>query len=253
VELFLKGKSVIISGGARGIGQCIAVEFLKERSDVVIADIDEERGRLLEAELCKTFGQGRLKFIRADVTSYDQVHSLFHQTIELRSKVDILVNSHQWWPQAWFKDISDEDWRRCIDINLSSYFLLCREAVRHFIDKRINGKILNMTSQAAFRGATTGHAHYAAAKAGVVGLTMSIARETARHRINVIGLAPGMVETPSTETILKKKRAYYEERIPIGRIAKPEEIAGVAVFLVSERAGYITGATIDISGGMLMR
>ena len=148
MELFLKGKSVIISGGARGIGQCIAVEFLKERSDVVIADIDEERGRLLEAELCKTFGQGRLKFIRADVTSYDQVHSLFHQTIELRSKVDILVNSHQWWPQAWFKDISDEDWRRCIDINLSSYFLLCREAVRHFIDKRINGKILNIPHSA---------------------------------------------------------------------------------------------------------
>lgn len=253
MDLNLANKSVIISGGARGIGQCVAEEFLREGAQVVVADIDEERGQQLEGDCARTYGRGRFAFIRTDVTDPTQIRLLFAKTCELRGKVDILVNSHQWWPFAWFKDITDADWRRCIDINLTSYFFLCREAIKHFLDQDVRGKILNITSQAAFRGSTTGHAHYASAKAGIVGLTMSIAREVASRGINVIGLAPGMVETPSTEETLRTQREHYESRIPLGRIAKPEEIASVVVFLMSERANYITGATIDISGGILMR
>ena len=253
MDLYLENKSVIVSGGARGIGLAIAQHFLAEGANVVIADLDDARGKHVEMDCAEKYGENRLKHLNADVSDPRKVRHLLDQTIQWRGRIDILVNSHQWWPFAWFQDISDEDWSRCVEINFSSYFFLCREAIRHFLKYGIKGKILNISSQAAFRGSTTGHAHYAAAKAGIVGLTMSIAREVAPHGINVIGLAPGMVETPSTEEALKDKRSYYESRIPLGRIAKPEEIAGVAVFLMSERASYITGATIDISGGILMR
>jgi len=253
MDLNLKDKTAIISGGVGGIGQCIAREFLAEGAQVVVADVDGEKGEQFEAECSAAYGDKRLKFVQTDVTVPNQIRSLFVQAHDFWGRIDILINAHQWWPFAWFKDITDEDWQRCLDINLASYFYLCREAVNYFLAHGIKGKILNITSQAAFRGSTTGHAHYAAAKAGIVGLTMSIAREVASHGINVIGLAPGMVETPSTEEALKVNRAQYESRIPLGRIAKSEEIAGVAVFLMSEKANYITGATIDISGGILMR
>ena len=253
MDLNLKHKTAIISGGVGGIGQCIAREFLAEGAQVVVADVDRGRGEQFEAECAAAYGAQRLRFVPTDVTVASQIGALFVQAHDLWGSLDILVNAQQWWPFAWFQDIADEDWRRCLDINLTSYFYLCREAVNYFLAHGVKGKILNLTSQAAFRGSTTGHAHYAAAKAGIVGLTMSIAREVATHGINVIGLAPGLVETPATEEVLKRQRAHYEARIPLGRIAQPEEIASVAVFLMSEKANYITGATIDISGGILMR
>ena len=253
MDLKLKDKTAIISGGVGGIGQCIARELLAEGAQVVVTDVDGEKGDQFEAKCSAAYGNNRLKFIQTDVTVPSQIRSLFAQAHVSWGRIDILINAHQWWPFAWFKDITDEDWQRCLNINLASYFYLCREAVNYFLNHGIKGKILNITSQAAFRGSTTGHAHYAAAKAGIVGLTMSIAREVAPNGINVIGLAPGMVETPSTEEALKVNRAQYESRIPLGRIAMPEEIAGVAVFLMSEKANFITGATIDISGGILMR
>jgi 3-oxoacyl-[acyl-carrier protein] reductase len=253
MDLNLKAKTIVVSGGARGIGQHIAQQFLLEGANVAIADLDRKGGASLEAQLSRVYGDDRIRFIGCDVTNKNDVNRLFYEVLEKWGSVNVLVNSHQWWPFSWFQDITDEDWQRCIDVNLTSYFLLCRAAVKIFVDLGIKGKILNITSQAAFRGSTTGHAHYAAAKAGIVGLTMSVAREVAALGINVIGLAPGIVETPATQEILQKDRKSYESRIPLGRVARPDEIASVAVFLMSERASYITGATIDISGGILMR
>ena len=124
--------------------------------------------------------------------------------------------------------------------------------VNHLLQRGVGGKILNITSQAAFHGSTSGHADYAASKAGLVTFTRSLAREVARHGINVNTMAPGIVETDLIKPALEKNRQRYLDRIPLGRIATPEEVAAVAVFLVSEPASYITGATIDVSGGMLM-
>ncbi len=115
------------------------------------------------------------------------------------------------------------------------------------------GKIVNIVSQAAFHGSTTGHAHYAASKAGLVSFSISLAREVAKYGINVNMVAPGMVRTPMTEEALKAKPDYYNGRIPIGRVAEPEEVAQAAVFLASKCADYYTGITFDATGGMLMR
>lgn len=121
------------------------------------------------------------------------------------------------------------------------------------MDGKQGGKILNITSQAAFHGSTTGHAHYAASKAGVVAFTVSAAREVAPQGINVNAIALGIVETSMIQEALKARPDYYISRIPIGRVAQPEDIARIAAFMVSDAASYITGATIDATGGMLMR
>ncbi len=124
--------------------------------------------------------------------------------------------------------------------------------MRHRLAVKKPGVILNVVSQAAFGGATSGHAHYAAAKAAMVNFTRSLAREVARNGIRVNSLAPGMMETAMSADVLNARRDEYLQRIPLGRVANPAEVADVAVFLCSDRAGYMTGACVDVSGGMLM-
>jgi 3-oxoacyl-[acyl-carrier protein] reductase len=131
--------------------------------------------------------------------------------------------------------------------------LTCRQAVRGWKSARKGGSIVNISSQAAFQGATTGHAHYAAAKAGLVNFTISLARETARYGIRVNGVAPGMMKTEMTEAALAKGLHSYLDRIPLGRIAEPREVANVVAFLASPRASYMTGTTVCVTGGMIMR
>jgi 3-oxoacyl-[acyl-carrier protein] reductase len=140
-------------------------------------------------------------------------------------------------------------------VNLKGAFLMCRESVRRWLADGRSGRIVNVTSAAAFLGTTTGHAHYAAAKAGLTNLTVSLARETARHGIAVNSVAPGMIRTRTemTREALATNLRHYTDRIPLGRIGEPAEIAHAVVFLASERAAYMTGATVDVSGGMLMR
>ena len=138
-------------------------------------------------------------------------------------------------------------------MNLEVPYLLCQKFVQEKIAAQQKGKIVNIVSQAAFHGSTTGHAHYAASKAGLVSFSISLAREVTKYGINVNMVAPGMVRTPMTEEALKAKPDYYNGRIPIGRVAEPEEVAQAAVFLASKCADYYTGITFDATGGMLMR
>jgi 3-oxoacyl-[acyl-carrier protein] reductase len=141
-----------------------------------------------------------------------------------------------------------------MDVNLTAVFLMSQLFIQGKLNSKITGgKILNITSQAAFTGSTTGHSHYAASKAGVVAFTTSMAREVAQYGINVNAVALGIVETEMLRATLEADRKYYESRIPLGRVATPEDIAKIAVFLVSDGASYVTGATIDATGGMLMR
>ncbi len=167
--------------------------------------------------------------------------------------VDILVNNAGIWPQAFVKDMTEDAWDQTLDVNLKGAFLTCREAVRLWLDRKQTGRIVNVSSAVAFTGSTTGHAHYAASKAGLVNFTVSLAREMGPHGICVNAVAPGMMRTDMALDALKTNESKYLRRIPLSRIADPAEIANVVLFLASERASYLTGATIDVSGGLLMR
>jgi 3-oxoacyl-[acyl-carrier protein] reductase len=252
MDLGLTDKTALVTGGAGGIGTEIVRILVAEGCNTVVLDLDLDGARSV-ADAAAAEGPARTLAVRCDLTRRRSVEAAFARAVKTFEQLHVLINSHQIWPQAWLQDITDQQWRQAIDVNLTSYFLTCQAAFRHMTQARIPGSILNITSQAAFRGATTGHAHYAAAKAGILGLTKSVAREGAARGITCNALAPGMARTPATEKTLKKDPEEYTRRIPLGRVAEPREVADVAVFLVSRRAKYMTGTTVDISGGMLMR
>lgn len=140
-----------------------------------------------------------------------------------------------------------------MNVNLKAVFHLSQLFVNHCLAKDQAGSILNITSQAAFHGSTTGHAHYAASKAGLVAFSISLAREVAKQKINVNNIAVGIMDTAMIRKNIEQNPDYYVSRIPVGRVAQPHEIADIGVFMVSPKTRYMTGATLDVTGGMLMR
>ncbi|MBM7840839.1 3-oxoacyl-[acyl-carrier protein] reductase [Alkalihalobacillus xiaoxiensis] len=252
MDLGIKGKTAIVTGGSRGVGKAVVLALAEAGAHVVFtyqsnrakaeALLEEVRLRGTEAEA-----------IQLDLSDAAATETVIEQAVKRFGRVDLLVNNAAVWPTSYVKDIELNQWNETMQINLTSVFLLCQRFVNHCLTVGKPGKILNVTSQAAFHGSTTGHAHYAASKAGLVGFSISLAREHAKDGINVNSLALGIVETDMIKDALAQNEAYYVNRIPLGRVAQPKEIAEIACFLVSEKANYITGATLDATGGMLMR
>ncbi|MHC4477082.1 MAG: SDR family NAD(P)-dependent oxidoreductase [Planctomycetota bacterium] len=260
MDLELKDKVALVTGGSRGLGRAICLALAAEGAKVAInyylnpkedIDLADEAEDL--AEQMKTTQGAETLTVPSDVSSSPDVRKMFEAIQESLGPLDILINNAGIWPRAYVKDMSQEQWQRTLQVNLTGPFLTCREAVRRWLAAGRSGRIVNVTSQAAFRGSTTGHADYAASKAGLVALTISLAREVAKHGIYVNAVAPGMMKTDMAHDALQKEQQQYLPRIPLGRIAEPAEVADVIVFLASGRASYITGATFDVSGGMLMR
>jgi len=250
MNLRIQNQTAVITGAAGGIGRKIAAGLVAEGCHVALFDLNKDLAH--EVAVGISTPEARAAAYACDVTDRASVEAAFDAVERELGTPQILINSHQMWPHDWFVDITDERWHKTLDVNLSSYYLTCQRMVKGMLAKELPGSLLNISSQAAFRGATTGHAHYAAAKAGILGLTKSIAREVARKGITCNALAPGMAETPATAETLAENREKYLDRIPLHRIAEPEEVADVAIFMVSPRAKYMTGATVDISGGLLM-
>ncbi len=252
MDLGIKGKTAIVTGGSRGVGKAIVLALAEAGAHVVFtyqsnrakaeAVLEEVRLRGTDAEA-----------IQLDLSDAAATETVIEQAEKRFGRVDLLVNNAAVWPTSYVKDIELNQWNETMQINLTSVFLLCQRFVNHCLTVGKPGKILNVTSQAAFHGSTTGHAHYAASKAGLVGFSISLAREHAKDGINVNSLALGIVQTDMIKDALAQNEAYYVNRIPLGRVAQPKEIAEIACFLVSEKANYITGATLDATGGMLMR
>lgn len=251
MDLQLTGKNAVVTGGAGGVGAAICTLLAEEGANVVVSDLALERAEAV-AELCRAKGV-RAHAIRTDLTQPADCTGLVDRTVELLGSADVLVNNAGLWPTHLVTEIPLDEWHRTVDVNLTAVFLACQRFVALNLALGRKGKILNVTSQAAFNGSTTGHAHYAAAKAGVVTFTISLSREVAAKGINVNALALGMVETPMSKDALSGNREYYERRIQIGRIARPDEVARFGVFLVSGAAEYFTGATYDATGGMISR
>ncbi len=260
MDMQLADKVAIVTGGSRGLGRAICLALAAEGARVAVQyyrnleqaiDLRPEAQDVVEA-IRRQYGV-EATAIAGDVATEPDVIGFFDGAENRLGPVDILVNNAGVWPTAWVKDMSLRQWNEVLAVNLTGAFLACREAVRRWLAAGRKGRIVNIVSQAAFHGSTTGHAHYAASKAGLVALTVSLAREVAPHGIYVNAVAPGMMNTEMSRPALETDIDRYIQRIPLGRIADPAEVAAAVVFLASPRASYITGATLDVTGGMLMR
>ena len=257
MDLHLHNKVALVTGGSRGLGKAICLALAAEGARVAVnyRQNAEQATAVLE-EIRGTLG-GQSMAVAADVASEDDVAAMFRQIDEAFGPADVLVNNAAYCPTGPIAETSESQWTYTLRTNLTGPFLASREFVRRLLATGRTGpfigRIVNVSSQAAFRGSTSGHLPYDTSKGGLVSFTVALARELAPKGIAVNAVAPGMIRTEMVERVLEANEAKYLARIPLGRIAEPEEIARVVVFLASAAASYMTGATVDVSGGMLMR
>ena len=239
-------KIVIITGAGRGIGQAAALRFAREGAKVAVCDRDKAAVDETVARI-QSQGAEALEFA-VDITDSGAVEGMVADVIAGWHRVDVLVNNAGAVMDAQLKDMSDEQFDRIIDINLKGTYRCARAAVGHMI-KQGSGVIINASSIAGVYG-NFGQTNYVAAKAGVIGMTKTWARELGRKGIRVNAVCPGLIETPLTADLPEKVMEVMRTRIPLGRAGRPEEIASVYAFLASDDASYINGAVIEVSGGM---
>ena len=253
MDLALRGKVALVTGGSRGLGRAVCLALAAEGAAVAVnyRRRAAEAGALVEA-IRQSQGATAVA-VAGDVAQEADVAALFDAVERQLGMVSVLVNNAAVCPTCPVEDMTYRQWSETVAVNLGGTFLACREMVRRLRAAGRPGRIVNVSSQAAFRGSTTGHAPYDASKGGIVSLTVSLARELGPRGIAVNAVAPGMMRTEMTAAALRANEGKYLARIPLKRIAETREIADVIVFLASERAGYMTGATVDVSGGMLMR
>ncbi len=245
--MLLKDKVAIITGGARGIGKEITLNFAREGANVVIADINSQTLAETEKEIVSC-GVEVLAFT-VDVTDYSQVEQMVNKTLDKFKKIDILISNAGITADALLVRMKEEDWDRVLAVNLKGTFN-CTKAVSRVMLKQRSGKILNIASIIGLIG-NVGQANYAASKAGVIGLTKSAAKELAPRGINVNAIAPGFIQTEMTQRLPEEVKSKMLEAIPLKKFGQPRDVARLAAFLASDDAGYITGQVICVDGGMI--
>lgn len=247
----LKDRVAIVTGSGSGIGRVIALTLAREGARVAVVDLNETGAR----ETAATIQQegGRAQPYRADVTRKAEIDGMVADVIARWGTVHILVNNAGWDKVEPFVKSTEETWDKVLSINLKGP-IVCTRAVLDEMMKNGYGKIVSIASDAG-RVGSTGEAVYSAAKGGIIAFTKTIAREMARHRINVNCVCPGPTDTPlfATVTAENPKLAESLKRvIPFGRLGLPEDIAPAVLFLASDEAGFITGQTLSVSGGLTM-
>lgn len=249
----LTNKVAVVTGSRRGIGKGIAKALSQAGANVTVSDIDLAETQITADEIAKETGKEILA-VKCDVTQKNEVEEMVAQTVTKFGKLDILVNNAGIAPFKAFLEMTEEDWDKVLDINLKGQFLCAQAAAKEMV-KNNWGRIINIASIASGQVGTgfPQIAHYCASKGGVTAMTEALADELTPMGINVNAIGPGMIETAMTEGILADEQTSkaYLARIPKGRFGKPEDIGYLAVYLASDEADYITGATIFIDGGWL--
>ena len=246
--MILKDKVALITGSARGIGKEIATVFAREGASIVVCDIDEGLARQAKEEL-ESLGANAISF-GVDVTNLSQVEEMLNKILDKLGKIDILVNNAGITRDGLLLRMKESDWDAVLSVNLKGTFV-CTKVVSKQMLKQRTGKIINIASIIGIIG-NAGQANYAASKAGIIGLTKSIAREFASRNIMVNAVAPGYIKTEMTAKLSEEVTQQMLKNIPLNKLGTPEDVAKACLFLASSDADYITGQTIVVDGGMAM-
>ena len=241
----LKGKKVLVTGASGGIGKAIALELSLSGADLCLTG----RNKSELENLQKTIG-GNCQIIISYLSNSEGINNLADQAQEIMGQIDILVNNAGITKDNLFMRMSEDDWNEVININLNSIFKLTKQLIKGMIKRRY-GRIINITSVIGVAGGA-GQSNYSASKAGIIAMSKSLAQEVGSRSVTVNSIAPGFIETNMTAELSDDRKEDILRSISVGRLGKPDDIAGAVCFLASDKASYITGQTIHINGGMLM-
>ncbi len=244
----LKDKISIVTGGARGIGIRICEELLKEGATVYVFDVNDKEGKEAAGRLQSAYGNGRAYFSKVDITDENEVKKTVDEIIKVQGRIDILVNNAGITMDNLIMRMSLADWKKVIEVNLTGAFICSKYVVKNMIKKR-SGKIINISSIVGVHG-NAGQCNYSASKAGIIGLTKSLAKEVASRNVMVNAVAPGYIQTEMTRKLDESIKEKLMSLIPAGKLGSVDDVAKAVLFLAGEDSDYITGIVLNVDGGM---
>ncbi len=253
--MIVKDKVVIITGAGSGIGRETAKLFAKEGAKVVVVDIDEKGGKETIDEIVKILAedpdnQGDVFFAKLDISNREQIKQVTQEVLNKYGKIDVLINNAGIVQDALITKMTDEQWDKVIDIDLEGPFHMIRSVVNTMIEHG-TGVIINVSSIVGIYG-NVGQTNYSAAKAGLIGMTKTLAKELGRKGIRVNAVAPGFIYTPMTAKVPKKILDMMKEKTPLKRLGRPDDVGYALLYLASDKASFINGAVIPVDGGLVI-
>jgi len=241
-----KDKVVVVTGAAQGIGRQIALDFAKAKAAVIILDLNQEALVDVQKEL-NSYSQSTYYLV--DVTDSKQIEEVLNKIIDKFSKIDILINNAGITKDNLALRLSENDWDKVLAVNLKGAFLVSKACAKYMVKQR-KGKIINISSIIGIVG-NAGQANYSASKAGLIGLTKSLAKELGSRNISVNAVAPGYIQTKMTDVLPQKTKEEMLKRIPLNRLGTPSDVSNAVLFLAKNSSDYITGQVLVVDGGMI--